>query len=329
MFGFPVDSTNINGAAIDTSTMIKQLLTVVLFISATTALSQKKTIQERLGYSKDTKLLIIHADDIGVSHSQNMATIYAMEKGSVNSGSIMVPCPWFAEIAAYAKSHPKTDFGLHLTLTSEWDHYKWGPVTDKSAVPGLVTPHGYFNDNNESVQKNASPQEVEKELRNQIERAKKFGIDPTHFDTHMFCGVADPRFLSIVRKLGREYKVPVLLNRESMKEWVNIDIKEHLSDDDIVANKLFMAFPADFEKGMEAFYTQVFAKLEPGLNVILLHASYDNEEARGVMGEHSGYGAAWRQKDFNFFTSEECKKLVTGENIKLITWREVRDKLLR
>ncbi len=203
--------------------MTRLFLSILLVLSATTAPAQKKSIQECLGYGKDTKLLIIHADDMGVSHSENMATIHAMEKGSVNSGSIMVPCPWFAEIAAYAKSHPQADFGLHLTLTSEWDHYKWGPVTDKSAVPGLITQYGYFNDNNESVHKNATPREVEKELKNQIERAKQFGIDPTHFDTHMFCGVADPKFLSIMLKLGREYKVPVLLNPEAMKKWVNID----------------------------------------------------------------------------------------------------------
>ncbi len=171
--------------------------------------------------------------------------------------------------------------------------------------------------------------EAEKELRNQIERAKEFGIDPTHFDTHMFGGVADPRFLSIVLKLSREYKVPVLLNPEAMKKWVNIDIKEQLTDDDVVADNLFMAFPADFEKGMDTFYSQVFASLEPGLKVILLHASYDNEEARGVMGEHSAYGAKWRQSDFEFFTSDKCKQLVAGKNIKLITWREIRDKLLR
>ena len=316
----------------DTRTHIcfmRNIFSLLFILSAATAFAQKKSIQERLGYSKDTKLLIIHADDIGVSHAENMATIHAMEKGSVNSGSIMVPCPWFAEIAAYASSHPQADFGLHLTLTSEWDHYKWGPVTDKGDVPGLITNRGYFNDNNESVHKNATLPEVEKELRSQIERAKQFGIDPTHFDTHMFCGVADPRFLDIVLKLGHEYKVPVLLNPEKMKEWVNIDMNGYLTDDDIVADKLFMAFPPDFEKGMENFYTQSLQSLTPGLNVILMHASYDNQEARGVMGEHPGYGAAWRQADFDFFTSEKCKKLIAGKNIKVITWREVRDKLLR
>jgi len=308
---------------------MKTTLAFLIALVATTGFSQEKTIQERLGYSKDTKLLIIHADDIGVSHSENMATIHSMEKGSVNSGSIMVPCPWFFEIASYAKAHPAADFGLHLTLTSEWDLYKWGPVTERSKVKGLVTDKGFLNDNNEAVHKNATAAEVETELRSQIERAKQFGIDPTHFDSHMFCAVSQPAFLSVFLKLGREYKVPVLLNHDFLKNFANIDLKKYVGKTDVVVDQLFMAFPPDYEKGMSNYYGEVFASVKPGLSCILLHASYDNEEARGVMGEHTGYGAAWRQDDFNFFTSENCKKLIDANKIKVINWREIRDKLLR
>ena len=308
---------------------IKKVLVFLIVLVSTAGFAQQKTIQERLGYNKDTKLVIIHADDIGVSHSQNMATIYSMEKGSVNSGSIMVPCPWFFEIATYAKAHPDADFGLHLTLTSEWDLYKWGPVTERSKVKGLVTDKGFFNDSNEPVHKNATAAEVETELRSQIERAKQFGIDPTHFDSHMFCAASHPAFLSVLLKLGREYKVPVLLNHDFLKNFANIDLKKYVDSKDIVVDQLFMAFPPDYEKGMSNYYREVLASVKPGLSCILLHASYDNEEARGVMGEHSGYGSAWRQDDFNFFTSENCKKLISENNIKVITWREIRDKLLR
>ena len=122
--------------------MRESLLTIILGLFFLVAGGQQKTLPERLGYPKETKLLIIHADDIGVSHAENLATVYAMEKGSVNSGSIMVPCPWFMEIASYASSHPKADFGLHLTLTSEWTLYKWGPVAAHSLVPDLSRTRG-------------------------------------------------------------------------------------------------------------------------------------------------------------------------------------------
>src|SRR4026207_602531 len=130
------------------------IILLALFYT-TLSWSQTKTIQERLGYPKDAKLVIIHSDDLGVSHSENAASIAAMEKGSVSSASIMVPCPWFPEIAAYAQTHPAADLGLHITLTSEWKNYKWGPVTAKEKVPGLVNKNGFLYSSVDSVSQNA------------------------------------------------------------------------------------------------------------------------------------------------------------------------------
>src|SRR5689334_1884409 len=118
-------------------------LTFIGLIAFIGAISQP-TLQEKLGYKKDAKLLIIHADDLGVAHSVNDASEMVMEKGSVTSASIMVPCPWFSEIAAYARSHPKADLGLHLTLTSEWKYYKWGSIASKTEVPGLINKNGFL-----------------------------------------------------------------------------------------------------------------------------------------------------------------------------------------
>lgn len=295
-------------------------LLAILLISISCVFAQQKSIQERLGYSKDTKLLIIHADDLGVSHAENMASITALEKGAVNSASILVPCPWFPEIAAYAKEHPQADLGLHLALTSEWKYLKWGPVAPADEVKGLVTREKFFYDNVPDVVSHASAEEVEKELRAQIARAISFGVDPTHFDTHMGTLGATPDFLKVYIKLGREYKVPVLLTREALP---------FTNENDVIMDQIAIASPEDYKTGMNQFYTRVLTSLQPGITCLILHAAYDNDEMQAVTADHIDYGAAWRQADFNFFMSEDCKKLLKQERIQLITWREVRDKLLR
>ncbi len=153
--------------------------------AGTHAQDPTKTLAERLGFPRDAKLLIVHADDVGVTHSVNAATIKALDTGLVNSASIMVPCPWFPEIADYAKAHPDLDFGLHLTLTSERVYYRWGPVASKDKVPSLIDENGYFHhDWNASPKIN--PREVGLELRAQINRAYAMGVRPTHLDSHQY-----------------------------------------------------------------------------------------------------------------------------------------------
>jgi predicted glycoside hydrolase/deacetylase ChbG (UPF0249 family) len=308
---------------------MKTIIYLLLFIGVVySSAAQQISIQERLGYSRDTKLLIIHADDLGVSHSENAATIYTMEKGVVTSGSIMVPCPWFPEIAEYAKSHPEADFGLHLTLTSEWKNYKWGPVASRSRVPSLLDEQGYFNSTTAALMKNGKGEDVEIELRSQIERAIKFGINPTHFDPHMASSVSTPEFLKILIKLGHEYKVPVLLSRE-LGNLFKIDVADFTTEQDIVIDKFVMATYETYKFGMRNFYTGQIKSLNPGLNVLLLHAAYDDTEMNAITEGHIDYGARWRQDDVDFFSSDYCKQLLADEKIKLITWREVRDKLFR
>ena len=294
-----------------------------------TAGAQEKTIQERLGYSKDTKLLIIHADDAGVSHSENAATFLAMEKGSVSSASIMIPCPWMGDVAAYIRTHPNADFGLHLTLTSEWKNYKWGPVTPVTEVGSLVNKNGYFYSSVDSLHKFGRIEEVEKEIRAQIERARQFGIDFTHFDSHMGSLYASPEYLQIILKMGREYKVPVMLIREIFAAGDTIELSKYRSENGVLLDKILIAEPKDFKIGMDKFYINALKSLQPGLSCILLHAAYDNPEMQAITIDHPDYGAAWRQADFDFFISKKCRNLLKQQNIKVITWKEIRDKLYR
>lgn len=303
---------------------------IMLFIATLVSFSlvAQQTTQEKLGYPKNTKLLIIHADDIGVSHSENAASIAAIEKGSVSSGSIMVPCPWMPEIAEYAKAHPNADLGLHLTLTSEWKNYKWGPVTPRNEVASLVDKNGFFPDNTTDVAKNARPAEVEKELRAQIERAKQFGIDPTHFDTHMGSVLTNIETAKAYIKLGHEYKVPVLVGQVFAQAF-STDLKTLGAENDVLTENLIMAEPKDYKGGMKAYYINALKNLKPGLNVRLLHAAHNDEEMKAVTIDHPDYGAEWRQADFDFFTSDDCKKVLQENNIKVVTWKEIRDKVVR
>ena len=119
----------------------------------------------------------------------------------------MVPCPWFSEIAAYARTNPTADLGLHLTLTSEWNFLKWGQVSSKTEVPGLVNQNGFLFSTADSVHRSGKPAEVEKELRAQIEKAKQFGIDVTHLDSHMGALFGYAEYLKVSIKLDREYKL--------------------------------------------------------------------------------------------------------------------------
>src|SRR5262249_3064 len=144
-----------------------------------------KSIAERLGYPAGAKLLILHADDLAVAHSEDAASFDALDKHAVTSASIMVPCPWLTEVAAYAKAHPDADLGLHLTLTSEWKTYHWGSVESKDKVPSLYDPSGYLWPETAPAAQNLKADEVEREVRAQIEKAIAMGIHPTHLDSHM------------------------------------------------------------------------------------------------------------------------------------------------
>lgn len=288
-----------------------------------------KNIAEKLGYPKDSKLLIIHADDAGVSHSENIATIRGLQEGVVNSSSIMVPCSWFPEIAEYAKKNRNsTDFGIHLTFTSEWKDYKWGPASSKDHVPSLVNEQGYFYSVEDSVRLKANTKEVEKEMEAQIQKAMAFGVDITHLDSHMGAVMNSPELLKVYIEKGRAHKVPVLLSRQipAMAEMGDFELTEK----DVVVDSVYQAYPEVFNGiGMEKFYEEILNNLQPGLSCILIHLAVNNEEMMAVTKDHPNWGNEWRQDDLNFFTSQKAQQLIKDNEIVLVTWRELRDKIVR
>jgi predicted glycoside hydrolase/deacetylase ChbG (UPF0249 family) len=171
---------------------------------------QEQTYAEKLGWKKGDRVVILHIDDAGMSYDSNLGTIRALEEGAANSVSVMMPCPWVPGFVRYLKENPTVDAGLHLTLTSEWRDYRWGPLAGKPAAPGLVDPEGALWPGVEQVVAHASPDEVEKEIRAQLERARSMGFEPTHLDSHMGTLFATPAFLERYIKVGAEEKIPVM-----------------------------------------------------------------------------------------------------------------------
>jgi hypothetical protein len=279
------------------------------------------TLQERLGYSANTKLLIVHADDLGMAHSINMATIKAFESEIVNSGSVMVPCPWFPEIAAYARNHPDADLGIHLTLTSEWTTYRWGPVLPKDRVASLLDDDGYFYLTGNQFAAHMALPDVENEVRAQIDRARRFGIQPTHLDPHMGTLLKSQALAEIFLRVGREYRLPVRMSREYFAQAPFL--RTLVSPNDIVIDRV-IALESNLQpKVWSKFYVDAIKNLQPGVTEILVHLAYDDEEMRAATIDHPDWGAAWRYRDFQFVTSDAFRRLLQENDVKLITWREI------
>jgi predicted glycoside hydrolase/deacetylase ChbG (UPF0249 family) len=305
------------------------MVTLTLIASSTFAVHQNtppaqvapKTLAERLGYPRDAKLLIVHADDLGAAHSINSASIKALESGLVSSGSIMIPCPWLPEIAAYARTHPTTDLGLHLTLTSEWSLYRWGPVLPRDRVPSLLDSSGYLYHLENEAAEHMDVKEAEAEIRAQIDRARSLGIKPTHLDSHMGTLYQTKALFEVLLRVAHENKLPVRLS----KEWFSMAafMPSLLGPDDVVLDRTISIEPNVTPAEWSKFYADAIKGLQPGVTDMIVHLAYADEEMKGVAFGHPDWGAEWRQRDFEFVTSDGFRKLLQENNVKLITWREI------
>ena len=287
--------------------------------------AQTKTIAERLGYPADSKLLILHADDLAVAHSQDAASFDALDQHAVTSASIMVPCPWLTEVADYAKAHPDADLGLHLTLTAEWKTYRWGPVASKDKVPSLLDPSGYLWPEVEPAVRSIKADEAEREIRAQVEQAIAMGIHPTHLDSHMGTLFSRPDLFAVYVKVAREYKLPFLafISSETPKELSSV-----LSSNDVLVNSVVIADPSVRPAEWNAFYANAIKNLKPGLTEIIVHLGHDDAEMQAIMVDHPDYGAAWRQRDYNVVTSPEFKKALEDNHVILIQWKDLKKLVL-
>lgn len=298
--------------------------TILLSLSST-GNAQTKNVAERLGYPADSKLLIVHADDLAAAHSVDAASFDALDKKAITSASVMVPCPWLTEVAAYANAHPDADLGLHLTLTSEWKTYRWGPVESKDKVRSLLDPAGYLWFEAAPALQNIKAEEAEIEIRAQVERAIAAGIHPTHLDSHMGVLFLRPDLFAVYVKVAHEYKLPFLAVHfpDTPPQVFSL-----LGEKDVVLDSVIIATPVVHSNEWREFYANALKNLKPGLSEIIVHLGHDDSELEAVTLDHPDYGAAWRQRDYEIVTSPEFKKTLEENHVILVKWGDLK-KLLK
>jgi chitin disaccharide deacetylase len=300
-----------------------QAFTVVLLACVVRGYSgEKPCLAERLGHKSTDKLLIVNGDDAGMCHSANLATIESLEKGLMRSSTIMVPCPWFPEIAAYAKSHPDQDFGVHLCHTSEWSKYRWGPVAASDNVPGLVDPAGYLWRGVEEVYLHATPEQALVEGRAQIKRALAAGVDVTHLDSHMGTLQLNPQFAEIYLQLAVEFDLPIrMASQETLTRFGFPRLRDQFAAKGIVFTDYFIYEGLDREKtDVKGFWLDAVRNLKPGVTELYIHAGLPTDELKAVTGSWSV-----RSQEFEVFThDEEMKQLVADQKVILIGYRPLR-----
>jgi chitin disaccharide deacetylase len=300
-------------------------LTLALAVSTFAA---PESLPARLGYAADARLLIIHADDAGLSHGVNVATAEAIETGSVSSFSVMAPSPWLPEIAALCRDNPHWDVGVHLALTSEWQGYRWLPVAGADAVPSLLDDDGYMHRDVPAVARDADAAEAEAELRAQIERVLALGIDITHLDTHMGAVFARADIFAAYYRLGEEYGIPVMVTQPTADAMTRaVEEGYPITDEylDVIRrgrlpalDELVTGVEPDEVGARAEAYREVIRDLRPGVTQLIVHLATDSAESRAITN-------AWerRYNDYRIFTSPEMARFLDEQGVTLITWRDM------
>jgi predicted glycoside hydrolase/deacetylase ChbG (UPF0249 family) len=287
---------------------------------------------KKLGFQPDQRVAIFHADDVGMCHGANVAFEELSKDGSITCGAVMVPCPWFSEVVAVAAENPDVDLGVHLTLTSEWRNYRWAPISTTRRSSGLIDGDGYFWHRLPMLAAHLVPEAAEAEMRAQIERALSAGIDITHLDSHMGVTLL-PQLIDIYIRLGREYRLPVLLPKHlreytSVLEFDNISLNEvteglaRLEADGWPLVDHFRMTPGVPPRESDSAYRELIAGLPGGLTLVAVHPNISGDIEVIIPSR-----AHFRTEEYRLFRDATFKEFIAAQNIQSLGFRPLRELL--
>lgn len=322
---------------------MKTLLPLIVFLWIT-ELRAQETYAEKLGFPRGARVLIMHVDDVGMSWDSNKGAIEAIENGVATSLSVMMSTPWVPGFVHYLKEHPDIDAGLHLTLTSEWTDYRWSPLSGKPATPGLVDQEGAFWKSVAQVVEHASADEVEKEIRAQLDRARTMGFEPTHMDSHMGTLFASPEFIERYIMVGISEKIPVmfpgghnsLIFRQvgstpeqsaffkdtGKKLWESgLPVLDDLHNVSYDWNYTDYNSDEQLRKFATSKYIETLRDAKPGLTMVIMHCTSPTEVFKYI----SDSGKI-RKGDLLAMTDPVLEEFLRKEGFILTTWREVMER---
>ena len=285
---------------------------------------------KKLGYSNNDKLVIIHVDDVGMCQASIQAFKDLWEFGTIASGAVMVPCPWFLAAAEMSRQNPQMDLGVHATLNAEWNTYRWEPISTRDPVSGLIDAQGFFHQSVEATVESATAEAVEAELNLQIERALAVGIDVTHIDSHMGT-IIDPKFVQYYLQAGTSRLIPNMLPRASAKgfDMMGIDeqalamytpILDQLENQGLPMLDGLFAMPLEHDNDHIGIAKKLLSEVPVGITHFLFHPSIDTPELHAICPDWKA-----RVANYNAFISQEIKDFIKNEGIQMIGYRPVRD----
>ncbi|MHA7109850.1 polysaccharide deacetylase family protein [Sunxiuqinia elliptica] len=305
------------------------LLSTVAAGKTSTAQNSAPTNAEKLGFPKGKKILLLHSDDAGMCEEANLSVMAYSLKNHVQSAAVMMPCPNAEEMVVWAKKHPQADIGVHLTLTSEWKNYRWPPLAPAADVPGLIDPEGKLWPEVIDVVRHASPEEVEQEIRAQIDRMLELGYQPTHIDTHMGTLYGSAEFLTVFLKVAQEYQIPAnAIDLSNPKVAAYYKQAGYPISEETIAQLAAYQLPkldnftsvpkgSSYEEKKANFFQLVNA-LDPGLTEIIFHPSIETDHLKSITG-------SWQQRvwEAKMFSDPEVIRFFKDHGIVLTTWREI------